>query len=63
MKFFDHKDLGNHPLQLCPKVMKHPVYIFNSSVYMAVTLLQGGYVAGTLLVGLFVQLPPTRRRI
>ena len=28
MKFFDHKDLGNHLLQLCPKVVKHPVYIF-----------------------------------
>jgi len=26
MNFFDHKDLGNHPLQLCPKVVKHPVY-------------------------------------
>jgi len=23
---FDHKDLGNHLLQLCPKVVKHPVY-------------------------------------
>ena len=26
MKFFHHKDLGNHLLQLCPKVVKHPVY-------------------------------------
>ena len=26
MNFFDHKDLGNHLLQLCPKVVKHPVY-------------------------------------
>ena len=26
MNFFDHKDLGNHILQLCPKVVKHPVY-------------------------------------
>ena len=25
--FFDHKDLGNHLLQLCPKVVKHPVYV------------------------------------
>jgi len=25
--FFDHKDLGNHLLQLCPKVVKHPVYL------------------------------------
>ena len=27
MNFLDHKDLGNHLLQLCPKVVKHPVYI------------------------------------
>jgi hypothetical protein len=26
MNFFDHKDLGNDLLQLCPKVVKHPVY-------------------------------------
>jgi hypothetical protein len=26
MNCFDRKDLGNHLLQLCPKVMKHPVY-------------------------------------
>jgi len=30
MNFFDHKDLGNHLLQLCPKVVKHPVYYINS---------------------------------
>jgi hypothetical protein len=27
MNFFHHKDLGNHLLQLCPKVVKHPVCI------------------------------------
>ena len=27
MKLFDHKNLGNHLLQLRPKVVKHPVYI------------------------------------
>ena len=27
MNFFDHKNLGNHVLQLCPKVVKHPVYL------------------------------------
>jgi len=27
MNVFDHKDLGDHLLQLCPKVVKHPVYI------------------------------------
>jgi hypothetical protein len=26
MNFFDHKDLGNHLLQLYTKVVKHPVY-------------------------------------
>ena len=25
MNFFDHKDLGNHLLQLCPEVVKHSV--------------------------------------
>ena len=25
MNFFHHKDLGNHLLQLCPKVVKYPV--------------------------------------
>ena len=28
MNFFHHKDLGNHLLQLCPKVVKHPVHIY-----------------------------------
>jgi len=32
MNFFDHKDLGNHLLQLCPKVVKHPVYIYISTI-------------------------------
>ena len=27
MNFFHHKDLGNHLLQLYPKVVKHPVYL------------------------------------
>ena len=31
MNFSDHKDLGNHLLQLCPKVVKHPVYIQHAS--------------------------------
>ena len=30
MNFFDHKNLGYHLLQLCPKVVKHPVYIYVS---------------------------------
>ena len=28
MNFFDHKTLGNHLLQLCPEVVKHPVFVF-----------------------------------
>ena len=27
MKYFHHKDLGNHLLHLCPKVVKHSVYL------------------------------------
>ena len=34
MNFFDHKDLGNHLLQLCPKVVKHPVYIHINDLCM-----------------------------
>src|SRR5215469_14220633 len=26
MNIFDHRDLGNHLLQYCPQVVKHPVY-------------------------------------
>ena len=33
VNFFHHKDLGNHLLQLCPKVVKHPVYFFFSLVH------------------------------
>ena len=29
MNFFDHKDIGNHLLQLCRKVVKLPVYKLN----------------------------------
>ena len=32
MNFFHHKDLENHLLQLCPKVVKHPVYLIYKSV-------------------------------
>ena len=28
INFFHHKYLGNHLLQLCPKVVKHPVFLF-----------------------------------
>jgi hypothetical protein len=31
MSFFDHKDLENHLLQLCPKVVKHPVYVIRGT--------------------------------
>ena len=33
----DHKDLGNHLLQLCPKVVKHPVYPHLSLVWSDAT--------------------------
>jgi len=32
MNFFDHKDLGNHLEQLCPKVVKYPVYSENYAI-------------------------------
>ena len=33
MNFFHHKDLGNHILQLCPKVVKHPVLLQSFCYY------------------------------
>ena len=36
INFFHHKDLGNHLLQLSPKVVKHPVY---SQIYWVDILL------------------------
>ena len=38
INFFDHKDLGNQLLQLCPKVMEHPVY----KTTMGITAQGGG---------------------
>ena len=36
MNFFDNKDLGNHLLQLCPKVVKHPVYIMTGKLIVEI---------------------------
>ena len=33
MNFFDHKDLVNHLLQLCPKVVNHPVYYIHTNIH------------------------------
>jgi len=35
MNFFHHKGLGNHLLQLCPKVVKYPVYFYYVTQWMA----------------------------
>jgi len=32
INFFDHEDLGNHLLQLCPNVVKHPVCCASSQI-------------------------------
>ena len=37
MNVFDHKDLGNHLLQLCPKVVKHSVYKLEHSSLVSVS--------------------------
>ena len=46
MNFFDQKDLGNHLLQLCPKVVKHPVYI---GVYVKYPLLLSHFIKTSVL--------------
>jgi len=32
INFFDHKDLGNHLLQLCPKLVKLPICCASSQI-------------------------------
>jgi hypothetical protein len=32
--FFDHKDLGNHLLQFCPKVVKHFIFSLVHKIYL-----------------------------
>ena len=59
MNFYDHKDLGNHLLQLCPKVVKHPVFwiwlmhgrwnTLTSFVLLLVRMVPRCYVHGCLL--------------
>ena len=46
MNFFHHKDLGNHLLQLCPKVVKPPVEP-RDCVYCTVNGGECGAVAGS----------------
>ena len=41
MNFFHHKDLGNHLRQLCPKVVKHPVYKFTTTKNIVIVFLPG----------------------
>ena len=36
MNFFHHKDLGNHLLQLYPKIVKHPVYVEYTNKFLCV---------------------------
>jgi hypothetical protein len=50
MNFFEHKDLGNHPLQLCPKVVKHPVY-YHSLCFLLAGLFLDYYSAANGNVG------------
>ena len=52
MNFFDHKDLGNHLLQLCPKVVKHPVYlhkIWEKKVLPSWATIMNGVPQGSIL--------------
>ena len=54
VNFFHHKDLGNHLLQLCPKVVKHPVcmyectstyeyYVRRSMIHLGIALTMAAY--------------------
>ena len=48
INFYHHKDLGNHLVQLCPKVVKHPVYI----PPIPVTAWSKAWVCGRSLAGI-----------
>ena len=41
--FFHHKDLGNHLLQLCPKVVKQPVFIRVKNVFTLTSFMYKGH--------------------
>jgi len=49
LNIFYHKDLGNHLLQLCPKVVKHPVYIYR--MFVAVGEKRNGREEGAISYG------------
>jgi hypothetical protein len=50
MNFFDHRDLGNHLLQLCPEVVKHHVYSFASIFHAMHSAFSCGFVATELMI-------------
>ena len=57
VNFFHHKDLGNHLLKLCPKVMKHPVLLMLCSLGIQDVLELGVNImslANNLAVNVFV---------
>ena len=49
MNFFDNKNLGNHILQLCPKVVKHPVLHYQLSLwYMVKCVMTPSYIVASV---------------
>ena len=48
VNFFDHKDLGNHLLQLCPKVVKHPVYRWHANSEIQDSVISERVISGRL---------------
>ena len=58
MNFCHHKDLGNHLLQLCPKVVKHPLCVlyvlFESSTRLFVIYLKMQSVIQAIQIGVKV---------
>ena len=51
MNFFHHKDLGNHLLQLCPKVVKHPVYRYGPSYVPPISYMRDVQIPSARLLG------------
>jgi len=62
MNFFDHKDLGNHLLQLCPKVVKHPVYTYIYVIIYFIPCFVGFYLRMNIFVMDIKEINPPKNK-
>jgi hypothetical protein len=60
MKFFDDKDIGNHLLQFCPKVVKRPVYSDDKRENLFIYELVARWLPSSEDVSIEIEEPPRR---